>query len=144
MDSYAAFLETMEQGETEKQKALASCDLSLMDQTIAAQQAALMQLESFERQRRQLMLDAGLGEKTFREILDGLTGEEKKRFEVLFRRFERAVSNIRHLNDKSMEIARADLQVIRGVSPDDGQKSYAPGKGNAAPNALPSLFETKI
>lgn len=144
MSSYADFLEDAAQDEEQKQKALATCDLGRMDQTIAAQQATLMQLEGFEKQREQMAEDAGFAGCTFREILDRLNGGEQKRFEELFSRFEKAIADIKYYNDKCMEIARTDLQVIRGVIPDDTQPNYVPGKGTLVKNSVSSVFEAKI
>lgn len=146
MESYAAFLEEVQAQEGTKYSALVSYDLQRMDQAISQQQALLMKLEQREKQRIELQKRAGFGEKSFREILDCADEPWKGRLEDSFKRVEKAIQEIKFYNEKSMSLARLNLQIVGG-QPGEGadgiHHTYAPGK-NTQSAAGGSLFETKI
>ena len=134
--------------EQEKRQALLADDLTRLESMIQAQQAAIMKLESLEKQRMDAQEKAGYHSLRAEEILDLLEDGPDK--EVLARHvgeLQQTLEEIRYNNDKAMEIARANLQIINTLATGTEQKErqgvYRP-KQSGAQWQSGSSFETKI
>lgn len=147
MEEYAAFFEKMALDEQKKRAALLSDNLEQVDKALANQQAASMQMESLERRREELQEQAGFGGRTFREIVDSLEGREQELFLRLFERVSSAIAEIKANNARSMEIARANLQMIGATVPPEllgEQQGYRADKKQNPSLGQSTIFETKI
>lgn len=147
LEEYAAFFEKMADDEQQKRAALLSDDVQRVDRALAAQQASSMQLEGLERRREELQRQAGFEGKTFREILAQLQGREQEEFLRLFERISSALAEIKFSNARSMEIARANLQVLGSAVPPEllgEQQGYTAQKKQNPSLGQRTIFETKI
>ena len=140
---------TMLSFEQEKRQALLSDDLTRLESMIQAQQAAIMKMESLEKQRLEAQEKAGYHNLSASEIL-ALLGDSPDRA-ILARQISElklTLEEIRYHNEKAMEIARANLQVVEkmsaGAARNDQQGVYRPKPSGGADFQGGSSFETKI
>ena len=137
--------------EQEKRQALLSDDLDRLESMIQAQQAAVMKLESLEKQRVEAQDEAGYREMNADEILEKLgNSPDKATLARQVDELKQTLQEIRYQNDRSLEIARANLQVITalatGSEQNERQGVYRPGTsaGTWQAGTSGSSFETKI
>ncbi len=143
MESYVQFLEEMAQSEAEKYAAMLSYDPKKIDQTVSRQQAMNMRLAQLEEQRAQEQRRAGFGDKTFQQILQELQGQDQEVFSQLFRRFEKAIMNVKYFNGKTVSFVQDGLRMIGATGQGESGTYRSDGKRPAdAPGA--SLFEAKV
>ncbi|MEG0018875.1 MAG: flagellar export chaperone FlgN [Hydrogenoanaerobacterium sp.] len=109
-EEYADFTSHMASSETEKVRALISNELPRIEHAISVAQANAMKLENMEQQRIKLQERAGCGGKTFSEIIENAPDEEKERLRVLFLRIQGSVEDIKQRNEKSVDIASANMR----------------------------------
>ncbi len=112
LEDYVCFLEKTADSENEKYAAMISYDTKQLSRAVSNQQVTNMHLTKMEEQRKQEQREAGLEDLTFSQILEKLEGKEKEEFSGLFRRFERAVYDIKYFNGKSMDFAQEGLQIL--------------------------------
>ncbi len=112
MGEYSTFLQKMLQDEQNKLSALQSKELANIEQSIVVSQANAKKLENYEAKRLTLQSKAGYGELTFREILDRQENEESRVLRPIYDSFERNVREIRFFNNKSMAVAKDNMQSI--------------------------------
>ncbi|MCL1848377.1 MAG: flagellar protein FlgN [Clostridiales bacterium] len=136
--------------EQEKRQALLADDLTRLESMIQAQQAAIMRLESLEKQRMEAQEKAGYQDMRAEEILERMgDGPEKEALARQVGELKQTMEEIRYQNDKAMEIARANLQIVNTLAPGGEQKDrqgvYRPKQaGGADWQSGSSSFETKI
>ena len=140
---------TMLEFEQEKRQALLADDLIRLESMIQAQQAAIMKLESLEKQRLDAQDKAGYHDLKAQEILELLDdGPDKAALQKQVGELKQTMEEIRYHNDKALEIARANLQVFntlsRGSEQPDRQAIYRPGQGYGASFQSGSSFQKKI
>jgi len=135
--------------EQEKRQALLADDLTRLESMIQAQQAAIMKLESLEKQRMDAQEKAGYHSLNAEEILELLDDGPDK--EILTRQvgeLKQTLEEIRYQNDKAMEIARTNLQIINtlatGKEQNDRQGVYRPKQSGGTQWQQGPSFETKI
>ena len=141
---------TMLTFEQEKRQALLSDDLTRLESMIQAQQAAIMKLESLEKQRMEAQEKAGYHRLSADEILELLDDGPDK--DILARQvgeLKQTLEEIRYHNEKAMEIARANLQIVNTLATGKEQKErqgvYRPGHAGVwQTGASSTSFETKI
>lgn len=144
LEGYVNFLEEMAAGEQEKYSAILSYDPKQMDKVVSRQQAMNMRLNQLEEQREKEQEEAGIAALTFQEILDRLEGEEKEAFGQLFRRFQKAVEEVRYFNEKSMTFVQDGIKML-GVEKETPKAPYThSGKANPESIQGTSLFEAKV
>ena len=134
--------------EQDKRQALLSDDLTRLESMLQAQQAAIMKLESLEKQRMEAQEKAGYHRLSAEEILELLDeGPDKEAFSAQVGELVQTLGEIRYQNDRAMEIARANLQVVNAVTPGkeqrETQSTYKPGQYGAKWNTG-SSFEKKV
>ena len=113
--------------EQEKRQALLSDDLDRLEGMLQAQQAAIMKLESLEKQRVEAQDNAGYHDLTAKEIMELLgDGPDKDTLARQVEELRRTLDDIRYQNDRSLEIARANIQIINTLATGKEQK---PGQG---------------
>jgi uncharacterized protein YdcH (DUF465 family) len=147
MCQYADFLDEMAAAEDRKYQALICADPHRMDKAIAEMQANIMRLDKLEVQRQQLQAEAGLGDLSFREMIDHLKAEDKPAFKVLFERFSRTAEMIQQSNAKSMSYAEMNLSLSDMLPKDALQETTytsAGSKTTGEGGQAGSVFETKI
>lgn len=147
MAEYANLFDSMLVVEKEKLEALLSHELGQMERSIAAQQAAAMKLENFEKKRLEVQARAGFGGKTFQEILDMVDPQQSAELDRLFRRLEDAVNNVKFYNDRSMELVKMNLHTLNQTAPPQEReeaKGYTQTKEKPHTLGGQGLFETKI
>jgi flagellar biosynthesis/type III secretory pathway chaperone len=135
--------------EQEKRQALLSDDLDRLEDMIQAQQAAIMKLESLEKQRIEAQEKAGYHNMSAEEILERMDeGDDKAALSRHVGDLRRTLDEIRYQNGKSLEIARANLQIFntlatgKEVVPKQGV--YKPTQAGGAKWQGSTSFETKI
>ena len=134
--------------EHEKRQALLSDDLDRLEGMIQAQQAAIMKLESLEKQRMETQEKAGYHKLSAEEILNLLDeGPDKEILAQQTYELKQTLEEIRYQNDKAMEIARANLQIIEtlasGKEQKDRQGVYKPVQGSGAKFQSSSSFDKR-
>jgi len=108
---------TMLEFEQDKRQALLSDDYNRLESMIQAQQAAIMKLESLEKQRVQAQEKAGYHRLNADEIVALLDeGPEREALLEQITELKRTLEEIRQQNDKAMEIARANLQIYNTLT----------------------------
>jgi predicted ATP-grasp superfamily ATP-dependent carboligase len=134
--------------EQEKRQALLSDDMDRLEDMIQAQQAAIMKLESLEKQRLEAQEKAGYHKLSAEEIIalleDGPDKTELKRQSV---ELKQTLEEIRVQNDSALEIARMNLQIIETLATGKDQKErqgvYKPVQGSGAKFQGTSSFDKK-
>ena len=134
--------------EHEKRQALLSDDLDRLESMLQAQQAAIMKLESMEKQRVEAQHKAGYHNLTAEEIIELLDDSPDK--EALVQQvgeLKQTLEDIRYQNSKSLEIARANIQIINtlatGKAQNQNQGVYKKGQTGAISQGIPS-FDKKL
>ncbi|MEL7623608.1 MAG: flagellar protein FlgN [Clostridiales bacterium] len=128
---------TMLEFEQEKRQALLADDMDRLESMIQSQQAAIMKLESLEKQRLEAQEKAGYNQMTADEILKVMAeGPEKEELAQQVGELRKTLEEIRYHNDKAMEITRANLQIMNTLATGQEQKKqpqgvYRPGQGSA-------------
>lgn len=145
LEAYASFLEEMAAQTQERYGALVSFNGERMTKAMSGLQSHIMQLKNMEAKRLELAEKAGCGGLTFSELVERRPAEEREGLRVLFRRIEMAVSNVKYLNEKSLEFAKEGLASIQidGGAITEGKNLYAPpvrGKEQRTVDA-PAAFE---
>ncbi len=143
MESYVRFMEEMAEGESKKYAAMLSYDPKRIDHAVSRQQAMNMRLGQMEEQRELEQKRAGLEGLTFQQILARLEPEEREVFTALFRRFERAIGDIKYFNGKSIAFAQEGLQMLGTAENSQAGTYSANGKRPDSGNGT-SLFEAKV
>lgn len=148
MGEYANFLESLVETEKEKLDSLLSNQLKRIEHSVSSQQAAYMQIENYEKRRLLLQKEAGIGDLTFREILDRVALEEQEKMKEIFVRMQKAAEEVKFLNEKSMKLVKINMQTLNSTAPADLQSN---GSGYTQDGMQPewnqnskALFETKI
>lgn len=145
---YAAFLEGMAETEQEKYAALLSFDAARMNKTVAGLQSAVMQLDQMEAKRMQLQQAAGFEGLTFTQLISRLGPGQRPEMEALLGRVQRAVWQIKFMNEKALAFAKEGLAAMTPENGFTGQNLYAPpSHGRTAPDAAAgagSMFESEI
>ena len=121
--------------EQEKRQALLSDDLDRLEDMIQAQQAAIMKLESLEKQRMEAQAKAGYHSLTAAEIIELLEDSpDRETLERQVNELRQTLEDIRYQNGRSLEIARANIQIINtlatGKEQKTGQGVYKKGQTN--------------
>lgn len=142
---------TMLAFEQEKRQALLSDDLAKLESMIQAQQAAIMKLESLEKQRMEAQEKAGYQYLRADEILALLDeGPDRDALAMQVGELKQTLGDIRYQNEKAMEIARANLQIVNSLTAGREKTEplgvYQRPKHSGAWQQGPpsSSFETKI
>ncbi len=112
MGEYSAFLEKMLDDERGKFLALQSKELARIEQSIVVSQANAKKLENYEAKRFDLQTKAGYADLSFRQILDKQDNTDLRTLRTLYDSFERNVQEIRFFNNKSMVVAKDNLQQL--------------------------------
>lgn len=135
LENYASILEELSDREQEKYRALISFDGEQLAKAIAGLQSGIMQLDSMEARRMALQEAAGFGGATFRQVLDQAPEGERPRLQLLFRRAEMAVGNIKFMNGKSLAVAREGLAALTPEALGENRNLYAPPARGKTPKA---------
>lgn len=144
LEGYVDFLEEMAKGESEKYSALLSYDPKRIDRLVSRQQAMNMRLTQLEEQREREQKAAGFEGLTFSEILSRLDKADQGALPEQFRRFGRAVDEIKYFNDKSISFVKEGMKLM-GL--DEESRPVAPytHSGRQRPEGSGgSFFEAKI
>ena len=151
MEKYTDFMASMVAQEDKKYGALISNDIARMDKAIYEQQAMLMQLETFEKQRIEIQTAAGFENFTFRQILDVIEEDDvREDFRILFDRISKYTEQIQISNDRSKDFVKMNLHIHNMIGPEESkgnmQKYLAnSGKGQKIDENQPgSVFQKKI
>ncbi|MEA5010189.1 MAG: flagellar export chaperone FlgN [Angelakisella sp.] len=141
MQDYTAFYEGLVDSQKDKLKAMLSHNLKKIDQSVCAQQADAMKIESMESKRASLQQDAGFDGKTLQEIISLVPGAEAEMLRELAKRINQAVAEIRYYNDKSIDVVKTNIQAVNGAA--EKLQGYTAKKQTDSYNPT-SIFETKI
>lgn len=110
MEQYTEFYNEVCDSEKEKMDALESDNLKLINEVLSGYQVFVTRAELYEKRRKELFKKIGLDGKTFREIVDMESGEQREELEILFMDFRDAVNTAREYNKKSLEIVKKNLK----------------------------------
>lgn len=140
--------EKMLEGEREKRKALVVSDAEKIEAALKTQQASAMQLENLERKRIDAQNAAGYSNRTASEIIAEVADPEAAReLNDIYVKWKATVAEIKDYNEKSMELATANLKLyealVSGPVNETKSPTYGP-KGHKGTNSPNSSFEEKI
>ncbi len=140
--------EVMLEQEREKRKALVTSNAEKIEAALKTQQASSMQLENLERKRIDAQNAAGYSNKTASEIISELGDTEAaKELKAIYVRWKATVDEIKDYNEKSMELASANLKLydalVNGTANETKKPTYGP-KGQKETNSTNFTFEEKI
>lgn len=143
--------QTMLEFEQEKRQALLADDMDRLESMLQSQQAAIMQLESLEKQRLKAQEEAGYKDLSAEEVLEELApGPEKTELTQYITELRQALRDIRFHNEKSLDITRNNLRILATVasgSNPEGKKEqvvYGRSQGKESTWSGGSSFEKKI
>ena len=110
---------------------------------VSRQQAMNMRLTQLEEQREKEQEAAGFGGLTFSQILARLDKADQGELPEQFRRFGKAVDEIKYFNEKSIAFVKEGMRLM-GM-PEEGAPvaPYTHG-GRQRPESGGSIFEAKI
>ena len=144
LTGYVDFLEEMAQGEGEKYSALLSYDPKRVDRLVSRQQAMNMRLTQMEEQREKEQAACGFEGLVFSEILAKVPKEERGELPDLFRRFGRAVDEIKYFNEKSISFVKEGMKMM-GLDEESTPVAPYTHSGRQRPEGSGgSLFEANI
>lgn len=143
LEGYVAFLEELAQGESEKYAALLSYDPKRIDKLVSRQQAMNMRLGQLEEQREREQKDAGFEGLTFSQILARLDKADQGELPEQFRRFGRAVDEIKYFNEKSIAFVKEGMKLM-GMPEEGPPVAPYTHSGKQRPESGASLFEARI
>ena len=133
MEKYLSFFESVKENERAKMEALLSNDLKKIESAMSQHQSDVKRIELMERQRRELSIALGFGEKDFRQVCEMFEGEDRKALSSLRTSLQNTVKNIKYLNKKSIEIANMQLYYYGELAADEEAHLYnAKGKPEVA------------
>jgi hypothetical protein len=145
LNEYAIFLEDMIKVEQEKLSALVTNDLVRIEHSITEQQATAKQFENMERKRLVIQADAGYQDRTFSEIIEAVELEKKDQLQTTFNRIQKAISQIKFLNNKAMDVVKTNVSMQMSVSGQQAQQAYGYSKDQIETNSKHiSLLEKKV
>ena len=143
LEGYVAFLEELAQGESEKYAALLSYDPKRTDKLVSRQQAMNMRLGQLEEQREREQKDAGFEGLTFSQILARLDKADQGELPEQFKRFGRAVDEIKYFNEKSIAFVKEGMKLM-GMPEEGPPVAPYTHSGKQRPESGASLFEARI
>ncbi len=126
---YSLFLEKMLKDEKTKFSALQSKELPKIEQSIVVSQANAKKLENYETKRLDMQDKIGYAGLTFQQILEKQNKEELRILRPLYDLFEKNVQEIRFFNNKSMAVARDNMQALNPSAVLPGNTAEEPPKG---------------
>lgn len=133
MKRYLSFFEVVKDNERNKMEALLSNDLKKIESAMSQHQSDVKKIEILEKQRRELSIELGFGERDFKQVCELFEGEEKKVLSDLRASLQNTVKNIKYLNKKSIEIANMQLYYYGELAADEEAHLYnAKGKPEVA------------
>lgn len=114
LEEYAVFFEEVAASEQEKLQSLLSSELKAIEHSIAVQQANAKRMDNFEAKRAELQKQAQLDGCTFLELIERAPEEYRAQLQVIYDRVNRAVSDIKYLNGKSMKVVEERRKQLEG------------------------------
>lgn len=112
LTEYVDFLEYIASAEDEKLKIILSNKLTELQKSISIQQTNEKKMENMEKKRISLQEEAGFSHMTFSDIVKNSSENIKEQLETLFSRAEAAVSKIKYLNARSMDVLKMNMQMM--------------------------------
>ena len=109
-EEYTLFFEEMVEAEKQKLSILLSNDLKAIEENILVQQVNAKRIENMERKRLELFNLLGYNQLTFKEIIQ-MNQNESNSLNDYYSRVEKAISQIKHFNKKSLELIRFNLSL---------------------------------
>lgn len=127
-EKYIAAMHAIAQDEKEKLNALLSNSLPRIEHAISIAQANAKQVENFETKRILLQASMGCADMSLSQLIEEIPEPQKKAMSSLFNQLGKYVDEIKFANDKSIDIAKAN---ITRMNPDkaaqtQGDVTYSP------------------
>lgn len=116
MLEYTEFFEEIAGKEKEKLSALLSDNLKRIEACLNEHQSIVKRTEQYEKERMALQRQLGLDNKTFKEIIDDCTGEEKEQLLTLHHRLKIAVDSVKYSNKTSLQVAETNLKIMENIT----------------------------
>lgn len=143
LETYVKFLEEMAEGEQEKYSALLTYEPKKIDRVVSRQQAMNMRLTQLEEQREKEQAAAGFDGLTFSEILARVDKKDQGSLPELFRRFGKAVDQIKYFNEKSISFVKEGMKLM-GMQEESTPIAPYTHNGHQRPEGGISLFDANI
>ncbi|MCH4239895.1 MAG: flagellar protein FlgN [Oscillospiraceae bacterium] len=121
-DSCTEQLSKMIPMEQEKQKALISGNMQMMEKMVSDQQAVIMQLENLENHRLLVQKEAGFSGMNATQVLQQAQPGARSRLEKSFQSLRETAQKLKLYNEEANKFAKATLQFLQGTS---GKRSQA-------------------
>lgn len=147
MSDYADFFGGIMEKEERKMKALYSRDLDKLEIILKEHQETEKKVEELEKKRLELHKRLGIENKTFKEIISEESGSEKTSLREVYSRLCSFVSSTKHYNEKSLEFARINLDIVEEIKTNgiaDAQCYDMNGITSFSAVKKPTFFNTKI
>lgn len=101
--------------EKEKLKAAENKQVTFVEECMTKEQAMILKLRGYEKQREDILKKAGLEGKTLSEITQMLSGEEKVQMEAVTEAFSRSVREFHSVNEEALKLIQLNLRELDAV-----------------------------
>lgn len=128
----------------EKLTALDQVDVDKLNEIIRQEQVYVLQSKGFDKSVKAYKEQLGLAGETLSQVIDELPGEERHRFEEVFRRLSVSLEKVKGLNEKCQDLTQNRLHVIdKTIRELDRSANKGYGEGKSADDA-PKLMNKSI
>ncbi|GHU53072.1 hypothetical protein FACS1894132_04230 [Clostridia bacterium] len=116
LTEYSELFEEVKVREEEKFKALHSRDPKRMDAAFNAHMDSEEKIKDFESKRTALHKELGLGEKTLKEVIETLDGEDKTNLTNLYEKLLNSINLTKEFNNRSLEFAQMNIDIVNEIT----------------------------
>lgn len=144
MKEFIEFFDTLIPIEQDKLNATVKNRVSLVDDLMHKEQAAVMRLRGLEQKREAEQKRLGLEGCTFRQILTKIPDTDVEVLKPLFDRMDQQVRTIRSLSKNIQDAIEVNLRVIElNLAGDPAGKATYSAKGQKEENGTPRHFSSR-
>lgn len=153
MREYVDFFDVLEKKEEEKLKLLYSREAQKLEELLEEYQLLGRRVAGYEEKREKFHKKLGFGDMTFKEMIESEFAtdtaenvEWKERFGALHQRLKTSVNNTKHFNEKALEYAQLNMDLVNMINEGEEDLScYGPGgeKGKLG-GTRPTFLNTEI
>ncbi|MDR0920352.1 MAG: flagellar export chaperone FlgN, partial [Oscillospiraceae bacterium] len=130
--------------EEEKFKALYARDTKRIDNAFNVHMDTEEQIKNFESRRIELHKELGLENKSFKEIINSVSGEEQTQLNILYDDLVNSVNVVKEFNKRSLDFAQMNIDIVNemtGIFTDS--KSYNANGTQTNQTTRPNILNKK-
>lgn len=128
---YEKFFVEFRAEESKKLQSLTTWNLEAIEKCNASQQVFKKKMESLEEKRQSFQGQLGMEGYTFSQVVEASPEEYKKELKSIFLNTESAIMEIKHLNQKSMDVVHTNIKTIGEKLPEDNSNPVVREYNNA-------------